>query len=94
MDGVSFKDRSRNKCEGIRLEEMSELNLEDIDLSEWNGYLDRAGLLSPDRMTLDNLTGSGSSLNMRGRLNSRERTEARLRKGQNLNGKSVKALAE
>ena len=94
MDGVSFKDRSRNKCEGIRLEEMSELNLEDIDLSEWNGYLDRAGLLSPDRMTLDNLTGSGSSLNMRGRLNSRERTEARLRKGQNLNGQSVKALAE
>ncbi|SEJ12067.1 conjugal transfer mating pair stabilization protein TraN [Azotobacter beijerinckii] len=61
--GMDFGKAKHPSCEGLTVEQLNQIDWAQIDLSEWIGMLYKAGNLdTPDTATLENLTGSGSSL--------------------------------
>jgi conjugal transfer mating pair stabilization protein TraN len=54
------------QCDGVRLEELDQLDWDRIDLGEWTGILAEEGALKtgPDQLTFDGLTGSGNALSL------------------------------
>lgn len=61
-------------CDGISLDKFAEIDLSNIDLSEWNLYLQNSGLMPNGEYSIESLTGSGSALNTGSRVNSTDRT--------------------
>ncbi|SFL48649.1 Type-1V conjugative transfer system mating pair stabilisation [Azotobacter beijerinckii] len=61
--GLDFGDPENPVCEALTVEQLGRIDWSRIDLSEWIGMLYTTGHLdTPDTATLENLTGSGSSL--------------------------------
>ncbi|SEJ58302.1 Type-1V conjugative transfer system mating pair stabilisation [Azotobacter beijerinckii] len=61
--GLDFGDPERPVCDALTVEQLGRIDWSRIDLSEWIGMLYTTGHLdTPDTATLENLTGSGSSL--------------------------------
>lgn len=84
--GLSFGDPKSPDCEGITIDQISELDWTKIDLSEWTALLTVHDLLPSSDIDLDSLTGAGSVFNFDGavkgsdedRMNSAERAVARV----------------
>jgi conjugal transfer mating pair stabilization protein TraN len=81
--GLDFGDPENPVCEALTVEQLGRIDWSRIDLSEWIGMLYTTGHLdTPDTATLENLTGSGSSLgnvfDNSTRLNSLNRNMERL----------------
>lgn len=87
--GMSFGDSVSSledaQCGGFTMEQIAELDWNRIDFGEWTGILADEGFLpSPEEaieaLSMENVTGDGSSLNIDGtdRLNSAERNRERV----------------
>ncbi|WP_427501675.1 conjugal transfer mating pair stabilization protein TraN (plasmid) [Methylomonas sp. MED-D] len=82
--GLSFGDPKTPQCEGIPIGKLQQVNWSQVNLNEWIHILTSTGRLpstqTPDKLTLDVLTGTGSDLNYNGdRTNSRDRNVLRLK---------------
>ncbi|WP_427551830.1 conjugal transfer protein TraN (plasmid) [Methylomonas sp. MS20] len=82
--GMSFGDPKTPQCEGIPIGKLQQVNWSQVNLNEWIHILTSTGRLpstqTPDKLTLDVLTGTGSDLNYNGdRTNSRDRNVLRLK---------------
>lgn len=74
--GISWGNDPKNPdCRGLTLTEFGQIDFTKIDLSEWIGSLNEAGLLpTTDSVDIDSITGKGSVLNVNGdRQNTLER---------------------
>lgn len=61
--GMNFGEPETPTCEGLTPTQLGQLDWDKIDLSEWVGMLSMAGRLpTPSASSLEQLTGSGSSL--------------------------------
>lgn len=61
--GLGWGDVKNPTCEGITPAQMAQMDWGKVDLSEWIGMLNMTGRLpTPNTVSLDDLTGSGSSL--------------------------------
>lgn len=95
--GLGFGEAESPVCEGLTVSQLGQINWGQIDLSEWIGMLYQTGNLdTPETVSLENLTGSGSSLgnvfNDDGtRLNTLDRNLERL---DGVNADQIKAEAE
>lgn len=93
--GMSFGDPKSPSCEGLTPTQLDQLDWNRIDLSEWIGMLSVTGNLpTANTVSLDHLTGSGSSLPSADndqRLNTLDRNVERL---ENFNPDEVKKNAE
>lgn len=83
--GISWGSKKNPNCRGLTIEEISSLDWSKIDLTEWIGILKTSGRLpeTPEMMdrlySMENLTGSGSALNVDGnRENTAERNFSRM----------------
>ncbi|ENQ7794982.1 conjugal transfer protein TraN [Pseudomonas aeruginosa] len=93
--GMGFGDPKSPSCEGLTPGQLGQLDWNRIDLSEWIGMLSVTGNLpTANTVSLDHLTGSGSSLPFADndqRLNTLDRNVERLK---GFNPDEVKKNAE
>lgn len=88
--GMSFGEPETPTCEGLTPTQLGQLDWDKIDLSEWVGMLSMAGRLpTPSASSLEQLTGSGSSLG--NVFDSSERKNTLDRNIERLNGVDVDA---
>lgn len=65
--GMSWGEPENPSCEGLAVEDLSRLDWSKIDISEWISLLQVTNLYPTiSKSTLDNLTGSGTALNITG----------------------------
>jgi len=80
--GTNFGDPKNPTCEGLTPGQLAQLDWSKIDLSEWIGMLSITGNLpTPNTVSLEQVTGSGSSLGISAsetRLNTLDRNLERL----------------
>ncbi len=93
--GTNFGEPENPTCEGLTPGQLAQLDWSKIDLSEWIGMLNMTGQLpTANTVSLEQLTGSGSSLGISAsdtRLNTLDRNLERL---QDFNADEVKKNAE
>ena len=78
--GLTFGTPKSPICTGIPVERMEDVDWDLVNLDEWIALLNISGMYpNPETLTLDAVTGSGSTLNLDGtRMNSLDRTLERL----------------
>lgn len=78
--GMDWGDVKNPSCEGLSVDDLAKLDWSKIDISEWIGLLQVTNFYpTEDKINLDNLTGSGSALNIGdGRTDTLDRNEDRL----------------
>lgn len=90
--GPDWGEPNSPNCVGVPVNDMQKVDWSKVDLSEWMAILKITGNYpTPDKMGLDNLTGSGSPLNANGdRANAVDRTQDRV---QNLDAADLRERA-
>jgi conjugal transfer mating pair stabilization protein TraN len=81
--GWDFGDPKSPECQGIPIGKLADVDWSKVNLKEWINILTNTGRLptsdTPQKLTLDVLTGTGSDLNYTGgRHNAADRTQLRL----------------
>lgn len=78
--GSTFGEAENPSCDPIPIAALDKVNWDKIDLGEWIGILQTTGNFpNASTVNLDNLTGQGSNLNVKGdRLDTLKRNEQRL----------------
>src|SRR5699024_9633895 len=72
--GPDWGEPEHPQCQGVAVADFERVNWSAVDLSEWMAILKIADEYpTVEQMNLDNLTGTGSSLNVGDRLDSAER---------------------
>ena len=73
-------DAENPSCEAIGVDQLAKIDWSKIDISEWIGLLQVTNFYpTADKINLDNLTGSGSALNIgEGRTDTLNRNTERL----------------